>query len=115
LFPSPFEILLLTFIAIQNSIRVNVTSCNIEHVSVTKAQSPLTSTQKFFQTAQYITEQSLLATLKVAFDNIESATNTLQTEPETPFKNKNPTQKTNRTASTQLQKFFSALILSLPN
>ena len=42
-------------------------------------------------------EQSLLATLKVTFNNIESAPNQTQTQPETPYKNKNNSQNTNRT------------------
>jgi hypothetical protein len=41
---------------------------------------------------------------KVTFDNIESALTPRQTEPETPIKNKNKTQNTNRTNSALTQK-----------
>jgi len=54
-------------------------------------------------------QTSLSTTSKVAFDNIESAPNSAQTEPETPIKNKTQPKKQTETAHAYTKKFFTAL------
>jgi len=59
------------------------------------------------------TQTSRMPTLNVTHNNIERHAKTAKTEPKTPYRNQNSAQTANRKAQLQLQKIFSALILTL--
>jgi hypothetical protein len=59
-------------------------------------------------------QTSRMPTLNVTLTNIEAHPRTAETEPETPYRNRNRAAEANRKPELHSQKFFSALILHQP-